>query len=214
MNEAPDNTALLTAISKEGNATAPAIPNASTPPKKNWEPYPEGYCVRCRKKAQDGSRYCYDCALNADRRCTKCKKYPAGWYGKPSGKRGDKTRTPGPRKLLLITHEMTDVLKMTGVDNSTLASRLCDFWDDNEFEYPTKEGTVFIPAKTWVDVKNAATETASVVFVFSAPGFEDYMRCDSVLPTEKIIPLSIEQQRACSHLGHVIYRDLEENPKK
>ncbi|MGB2602611.1 MAG: cupin domain-containing protein, partial [Candidatus Sulfotelmatobacter sp.] len=43
-------------------------------------------------------------------------------------------------------------------------------------------GTVFIPALTWVNVKNAGTETVSVVFVFSAPGFEDYMRCDSVLP--------------------------------
>ena len=75
-------------------------------------------------------------------------------------------------------------------------------------------GTVFIPANTWVDVKNAATETASVVFVFSAPGFENYMRCDSVLPSEKVIPLSIEEQRACSHEGHVTYKDLEEKPKK
>src|SRR5215470_7285526 len=46
-------------------------------------------------------------------------------------------------------------------------------------------GTVFIPAHTWVSVKNAGTEIASVVFVFSAPGFENYMRCDSVLPNEK-----------------------------
>jgi quercetin dioxygenase-like cupin family protein len=46
-------------------------------------------------------------------------------------------------------------------------------------------GTVFIPAYTWVSVKNAGTETVSVVFVFSAPGFENYMRCDSVLPNEK-----------------------------
>ena len=75
-------------------------------------------------------------------------------------------------------------------------------------------GTVFIPANTWVDVKNAASETASVVFVFSAPGFENYMRCDSVLPNEKVIPLSIEEQRACSHEGHVIYKELEVNPKK
>ncbi len=75
-------------------------------------------------------------------------------------------------------------------------------------------GTVFIPANTWVDVKNAARETASVVFVFSAPGFENYMRCDSVLPNEKVIPLSIEEQRACGHEGHVIYKDLEENLKK
>jgi hypothetical protein len=63
---------------------------------------------------------------------------------KPSGDRKDKTRTPGPRKMLLVTHEMTDVLKMTGIDNSTLASRFCDFWDDNEFEYPTKEGVISV----------------------------------------------------------------------
>jgi quercetin dioxygenase-like cupin family protein len=74
-------------------------------------------------------------------------------------------------------------------------------------------GTVFIPAYTWVNVKNATTETASVVFVFSAPGFENYMRCDSVLPDEKVIPLSEEAQKACSHEGHVIYKDLEEPQK-
>ena len=73
---------------------------------------------------------------------------------------------------------------------------------------------MFIPAYTWVSVKNAGTETVSVVFVFSAPGFEDYMRCDSVLPNEKVTPLSLEEQKGCAHGGHVIYKDLEENPKK
>jgi quercetin dioxygenase-like cupin family protein len=75
-------------------------------------------------------------------------------------------------------------------------------------------GTVFIPAFTWVSVKNAGAETVSVVGVFSAPGFENYMRCDSVLPNEKVIPLSPEEQKACGHQGHVIYKDLEENPPK
>jgi quercetin dioxygenase-like cupin family protein len=74
--------------------------------------------------------------------------------------------------------------------------------------------TVFIPALTWVNVKNAGTDTASVVGVFSAPGFEDYMRCDSVLPNEKVTPLSPAQMKACEHQGHVIYKDIEENPKK
>ena len=74
-------------------------------------------------------------------------------------------------------------------------------------------GTVFIPANTWVDIKNAGTETVSVVFVFSAPGFDNYMRCDSVLPNEKVTPLSLEEQRECSHQGHVIYKDLE-SPQK
>jgi hypothetical protein len=73
---------------------------------------------------------------------------------------------------------------------------------------------VFIPANTWVDIKNAGADTVSVVFVFSAPGFENYMRCDSALPNEKVAPLSIADQRACSHQGHVVYTDLEENPKK
>ncbi len=75
-------------------------------------------------------------------------------------------------------------------------------------------GTAFIPAYTLVSVKNAGTETVSVVFVFSAPGFENYMRCDSVLPNEKVRPLSLEEQRGCAHEGHVSYKDLEENPKK
>jgi quercetin dioxygenase-like cupin family protein len=75
-------------------------------------------------------------------------------------------------------------------------------------------GTVFIPTLTWVNVKNTETDTASVVFVFSAPGFEDYMRCDSVLPNEKVTLLSPEQMKACEHKGHVIYKDIEENPKK
>jgi quercetin dioxygenase-like cupin family protein len=75
-------------------------------------------------------------------------------------------------------------------------------------------GTVFIPANTWVSVKNAGTETVSVVFVFSAPGFENYMRCDSVLANEKVIPLSLGEQKGCAHEGHVVYQDLEESPKK
>jgi quercetin dioxygenase-like cupin family protein len=75
-------------------------------------------------------------------------------------------------------------------------------------------GTVFIPALTWVSVKNAGSEAVSVVFVFSAPGFENYMRCDSVLPKEQVTPLSSEEQKACSHEGHVIYIDLEQIPKK
>jgi len=75
-------------------------------------------------------------------------------------------------------------------------------------------GTVFIPAFTWVSVKNAGSEAVSVVFVFSAPGFENYMRCDSVLPKEQVTPLSSEEQKACSHEGHVIYKDLEQIPKK
>jgi len=75
-------------------------------------------------------------------------------------------------------------------------------------------GSVFIPLGTWVDVKNVGTEAVSVVGIFSAPGFEDYMRCESVLPNEKTTPLSTEEEKACGHQGHVLYRALEDNPTK
>ena len=74
-------------------------------------------------------------------------------------------------------------------------------------------GTVFIPAYTWVSVKNAGTETVSLVGVFSAPGFENHLRCVSVLPNQKPAPISPEEHNECDHQGHVIYKDREGNPK-
>src|SRR5215469_4932400 len=36
--------------------------------------------------------------------------------------------------------------------------------------------TVFIPANTWISVTNIGTEAIRCAFVFSAPGFDDFMR--------------------------------------
>jgi quercetin dioxygenase-like cupin family protein len=71
-------------------------------------------------------------------------------------------------------------------------------------------GTVFIPAHTWVSVKNVGTETVSLVGVFSAPGFDNYMRCDSVLPNEKAVPLSPEALKRCDNQGHVVYQGAQD----
>jgi hypothetical protein len=61
---------------------------------------------------------------------------------------------------LLVTHEMTDVLRMTGVDCSTLASRLCDFWDDSEHVYPTgKDGVISVDCRLhWIGGVPASAE--------------------------------------------------------
>jgi quercetin dioxygenase-like cupin family protein len=77
-------------------------------------------------------------------------------------------------------------------------------------------GMVFIPAHTWVSLKNTGTGTASVVGIFSAPGFEDHLRCESVAANEKPTPISLAEQNECDHLGHVVYKDRgeEEDPKK
>lgn len=63
---------------------------------------------------------------------------------------------------------------------------------------------VFIPSDTWISLKNTGPETVNVIFVFSAPGFEETMRCNSVPANEKPTPLTPEQKKECGHLGHAV----------
>ena len=50
--------------------------------------------------------------------------------------------------------------------------------------------TIFIPANTWIAVTNIGTDAINAVFIFSAPGFEDFMRAESALESQKLLPLS------------------------
>jgi quercetin dioxygenase-like cupin family protein len=62
---------------------------------------------------------------------------------------------------------------------------------------------VYIPSDTWVSMKNIGTENISLAFVFSNPGFDDFMRCVSVPVGEASAKLSPEEFKACQHEGHV-----------
>jgi glyoxylate utilization-related uncharacterized protein len=76
-------------------------------------------------------------------------------------------------------------------------------------------GMVFIPANTWVSLKNIGIDTAGIVAIFSAPGFEDHLRCESVLANEKPTIISGAEENACDRSGQVVYKDRgEEDPKK
>jgi quercetin dioxygenase-like cupin family protein len=70
--------------------------------------------------------------------------------------------------------------------------------------------TIFIPANTRIAVSNIGSEVISVLSVFSAPGFEEFMRAGSVREGEKNVPLSpaedAEIQKRHSHA--VIYGGL------
>jgi quercetin dioxygenase-like cupin family protein len=75
-------------------------------------------------------------------------------------------------------------------------------------------GLVFIPSNTWVSLKNTGTEPVGLTFIFSAPGFEDTMRCNSVPAGETPTLLTPEQQKECAHLGHAEYASRPEQPRK
>lgn len=75
-------------------------------------------------------------------------------------------------------------------------------------------GLVFIPANTWISAKNTGTEPVSVTFIFSAPGFEETMRCNSVPAAETPTPITTEQQKECAHLGHAETMSSQENSRQ
>ena len=68
--------------------------------------------------------------------------------------------------------------------------------------------TVFIPANTWISMTNIGNESIHFVFIFSAPGFEEYMRAESVREGEKNTPLSKTEDEEImkKHLHAVIYK--------
>src|SRR6476620_913181 len=75
-------------------------------------------------------------------------------------------------------------------------------------------GLVFIPANTWISGKNIGATPIALTFVFSAPGFEETMRCNSVPAGETPAPITPEQQRDCAHLGHSESAGRLDNPTK
>ena len=75
-------------------------------------------------------------------------------------------------------------------------------------------GLVFIPANTWISGKNIGATPIALTFVFSAPGFEETMRCNSVPAGETPTPITPEQQKDCAHLGHSESAARLDNPAK
>ena len=70
-------------------------------------------------------------------------------------------------------------------------------------------GLVFIPANTWISVKNVSPEPMDVTFIFSAPGFDDFQRCISVPAGETPTPMTEADLQRCEHMGHMIYKPGE-----
>ena len=75
-------------------------------------------------------------------------------------------------------------------------------------------GLVFIPENTWISLKNTGTEPIDLTFIFSAPGFEDTMRCNSVPAGETPTKITPEQQKECAHMGHAESAGRQEPPQK
>jgi mannose-6-phosphate isomerase-like protein (cupin superfamily) len=70
-------------------------------------------------------------------------------------------------------------------------------------------GAVFIPSGVWITFKNTGQEPLSLVFIFSKPGFEQFLREGSVREGEKVIPFSSEELTALRRKNewHTVYKN-------
>ena len=69
---------------------------------------------------------------------------------------------------------------------------------------------VFIPSDTWISLKNTGNENINLAFVFSDPGYEEFMRCVSVPAGEpSSVRVSRDELGECQHKGHVVYEGFE-----
>ena len=69
--------------------------------------------------------------------------------------------------------------------------------------------TLFAPANTWIEVTNIGTDAIHGVFVFSAPGFEDFMRAESTPQGQRITPLTKAEDAKLQkeYAGTVVYAE-------
>ena len=69
-------------------------------------------------------------------------------------------------------------------------------------EYDAQPGAlVFIPAETWVSLKNTGKEKIHLVAVWNEPGFEDMLRCGSVPKGQAAEPISSDNAKDCYRHG-------------
>ena len=69
-------------------------------------------------------------------------------------------------------------------------------------------GMVFFPVNTWVSLRNTGAAPIQLIFVFSAPGFDEYMRCSSVPKGQPAPPMPLDEVSKCAQEGHVEYELL------
>jgi mannose-6-phosphate isomerase-like protein (cupin superfamily) len=116
-------------------------------------------------------------------------------------------KTSGSKHLLLFTEEIPPgavipkhkhhsedeiLLIQTGTAHVLLGDK----------EYDAQSGAlVFIPAETWISLKNTGKENISLVSIWNEPGFEEMLLCGSVPKGQAGELLSRDGVKNCYHHG-------------
>ena len=116
-------------------------------------------------------------------------------------------KTNGSKHLLVITEEIPPGAaipkhKHHGEDEILLIQTgSAHVWLGDK-EYDAQPGAlVFIPAETWISLKNTGKEYISLIAIWNEPGFEEMLRCGSVPKGQEGELLSRDAVKDCYHHG-------------
>ena len=116
-------------------------------------------------------------------------------------------KTSGSKHLLLFTEEIPPGAaipkhKHHGEEEILLIETgTAHVWLGDK-EYDALPGAlVFIPAETWISLKNTGKENIHIVSVWNEPAFEEMLRCGSVPKGQVGDVLSREGVKECYHHG-------------
>ena len=78
----------------------------------------------------------------------------------------------------------------------------------NDHQYDAGTGaTVFIPQGNWIGVENASSETATILFFFNKPAFEQCLRAMSSRPGEKFNAPSADKMSKIREECHEVMKE-------
>jgi mannose-6-phosphate isomerase-like protein (cupin superfamily) len=129
-------------------------------------------------------------------------------------------KTNGSKHLLVFTEDLHPGAaiprhKHHGEDEIILIQTgRAHVWLGNK-EYDAEPGAlVFIPADTWISLKNTGKETISLVSIWNEPGFEEMLRCGSVPKGQTGETLSRDDVKDCYHHGDAELEIVQPPPDK
>lgn len=116
-------------------------------------------------------------------------------------------KTSGSKHLLLFTEEIPPGAVIPKHKHHTedeillIQTGSAHVWLGDK-EYDAQPGAlVFIPAETWISLKNTGKENISLVAIWNEPGFEEMLLCGSVPKGQAGDLLSRDDVKNCYHPG-------------
>jgi quercetin dioxygenase-like cupin family protein len=127
--------------------------------------------------------------MKVDRQTANAPEFVMGYEEVPPGERIPPHRHPGADEIIFVHR---------GKGTAELGERTAAV---------TAGATVYIPRWTRVSIRNTGTEPLAIVFIFSQPGFEQFMRETSVPRGQEVVPLSPAELTAIRqrHQAHILF---------